>query len=468
MKPHHILPLAALLALGPACPAFAVSPSGKKAKKELLEKTPPVSTATRIKNPEDDLIKTREQIIQPIENAEATSTAPSSGFVDEVMGRIVIQFKQGPMLLLPVLDSSRDTGPNIGIMPIWALRDEKRQAIGSVMAPSINYNKYFRTTYTYRHYFFPDDTQLWLARASYSTVLQREVFLKYYNPEVNDTRLRINAEVRHWINGKASFYGIGPDSKDSEKASFALDMTGEEFTVGLPLPLNCFFEFTHAYYNYKVRNGPITTIPSMEQNFPTVYDSASQRKDFLTQKFALQYDGTDHPVIPKIGTFASASAAFSKKGFGSDYTYTSYALETKEYFNYKEEGRSVTALHALYQYQNGDDVPFYALPVLGESTGLRAVGDGRYVDRGKLVFNLEQRFTVSRLPVLKFFTELEIAPFVDMGTVFSDNKDIRTDEMKIGYGAAFRIVIKPQVVAAADFAFGREGSNVIIHVGYPF
>ena len=464
MKPQ-LLSLSLMMIAACACDALAL-PKTRLPKKDALLNTPPTSSATRIQNPEDEFVKTREEILKPIEASSAPATGKS--FADMLMDKVVINLKQGPLLLLPVMDSSRDTGPNIGIMPIWALRDEKRQAIGSVVVPSINYNKYFRTTYTYRHYFFPDDTQLWLARASYSTVLQREFFLKYFNPEVNGSRLRINAEVRHWINGKASYYGLEPDSTEADKATFALDMTGEEFTVGLPLPLNCFFEFTHSYYNYKVMNGPISTIPTLEHNFPSVYDAASQRKNFLTQKFALQYDGTDHPVIPKIGSYASASAAFSKRGFGSDYTYTSYTLETKEYYNYKEEGKAVTAMHAVYQYQNGDQVPFYALPVLGESTGMRAVGDGRYVDRGKLVFNVEQRFTISRLPLLKFFTELEIAPFIDAGTVFSDNTDIRLKELKIGYGAAFRIVIKPQVVAAADFAYGREGGNIIIHVGYPF
>jgi len=29
-------------------------------------------------------------------------------------------------------------------------------------------------------------------------------------------------------------------------------------------------------------------------------------------------------------------------------------------------------------------------------------------------------------------------------------------------------VIRPQVVATVDVAYGKEGPNVIIHVGYPF
>ncbi|NLO91965.1 MAG: BamA/TamA family outer membrane protein [Elusimicrobia bacterium] len=469
MKLSRILPPCAATLLFCCSCALAVTPSsGKKDKKDLIDKKlPPQSSASQIKNPEDDLFNSREEILGPIQQA-STATAAGSDWAEKIMSRVVINLPQGPLLLLPVVDSSRDTGPNYGIMPIWALRDEKRQAISSVIVPSVNYNQYFHTTYTYRHYFFPDDKQLWFARGSYSTVMQRELFLKYFNPEVAGTRYRVNAEARHWINGKASYYGMGPDSTEAEKATYALDLTGEEFTVGFPLPKNCFFEFTHSFYSYKVMNGPINNIPSLEQNFPTVYNSAINRKSFLNTKLALQYDGTDHPVIPKIGTFASAAATFSKRGVGSDYSYTAYTLETKEYYNYKEEGKAVTALHAVYQYQHGDAVPFYALPVLGESTGLRAVGDGRYVDNGKLALSIEERFTITRLPVLKFFTELEVAPFIDAGTVFSDNDDIRMKEMKIAYGAAFRIVIRPQVVAAADFAYGKEGSNIIIHVGYPF
>jgi len=410
----------------------------------------------------------QKKLLKTFHQPEPEALRPKN-FAEKIFSKIVIPLRKGPLLLLPVVDSSRDLGPNYGIMPIWALRDEKRGAISSVLAPSVNYNQYLHTTLTYRHYFFPDDVQLWIARLSYSQIVQRELFLKYSNPAFMNTRWRVNAELRHWINGKASFYGVGPKSTYDDRATFSLEKTGGEFTVSAPLPKNLYADFTESFYQYKTLDGPVPSAPQLKNKYSDIYEQTSKHRNFLLQRLSLFYDDTDHPVIPKRGTYAGMSAAFSRQGMASDYSYNYYTAEVKHYFNYKNKDRYVTAVHALIEDVKGrDNVPFYAMSTLGESTGLRSVGDGRYVDGGKLVFNLEQRITPWRVSVMNFFSEFEFTPFVDAGTVFGKMGDIQLNQFAFGYGGAFRIVIRPQVVATLDLAYGREGANVIIHVGYPF
>jgi hypothetical protein len=408
----------------------------------------------------------KNKLLSPLENQEKPPEA--TNFAEKFFSKVVIPLRKGPLILLPVVDSSKDLGPNYGIMPIMAIRDEKRQAISSVIAPSINYNQYLHTTLTYRQYFFPDDLQLWVARLSYSQEVQREVFLRYNNPQFMDTPWRVNVEFRHWINGKASYYGNGNSSTDGDRATYALNMTGEEFTVSAPMGSHLYADFTHSYYQEKTADGPVPTAPQLRNAYPDVFDQTSDSRNFMTHKLAFFYDDTDHPVIPRVGTYAGVSALLSDKAMVSDYNYSMYSAELKHYFNYLGQGKYITAVHAQIQQMEGDSIPFYMMPTLGESTGLRAVGDGRFVDRGKLVFNVEQRITPWKLAVMNFFTEFEITPFVDMGQVFNSTDQIQPDRMHVGYGSALRLVIRPQVVATADFAFGNEGPNIIIHVGYPF
>jgi hypothetical protein len=128
----------------------------------------------------------------------------------------------------------------------------------------------------------------------------------------------------------------------------------------------------------------------------------------------------------------------------------------------------VTALRYQLQFQRGDELPFYAQVQVGETTGLRMAGDGRFTDRGKIVVNLEERITLSRVPYLKFLREVEIAPFIDAGAVFSDPSDFSTGDLRYGPGLSLRLLLRPQVVATADLAFGSEGTNTILRVGYPF
>ncbi|HUT85582.1 MAG TPA: BamA/TamA family outer membrane protein [Elusimicrobiales bacterium] len=413
--------------------------------------------------------KTQEAITKPLEESEVfTKPEQERSFIDKFFSKVVINTKLGPIFILPILDSSVDLGPNYGVMPIWAIRDKKRKAIGAVIAPSINYNEYLKLTLTYRHYLFPGDKQLIVGRVKYSTVVQRELFLRYFNPEFMGSRYRVNAEFHHLIQGKASYYGYGPNSRKEDRTTYSLAKTGEEFTVSIPLPQNLYLDFTHMFFRYKVNEGPVKTVPQLGDIFPETYAYASVSRDFMTHRFALFYDSTDHPTVPKKGTYFGLAADISIENFVSDYSYKIYSAQFKHYFNYKKDSPFITAVHALIQDQKGEDVPFYALPVLGESTGLRSVGDGRYVDGGKFVFNIEERITISRLPILKFIGELEISPFLDMGTVFGTLSGLKSENLKFGYGVAIRLVIKPQVVVAADFALGREGTNVIIHVGYPF
>ena len=217
-----------------------------------------------------------------------------------------------------------------------------------------------------------------------------------------------------------------------------------------------------------VSEGPVEDVRQMADSFPETFTAAAKDKDFLTHRLALLYDDTDHPFLPKIGTYASVSGDFSSRRFLSDYSYSLYTAEIKQYYNYKEEGRFVTAARYLLQEQKGETLPFYALPQLGESTGLRMAGEGRFTDRGRFVFNIEERITLSRSPFMKFISELELAPFLDAGTVFPGLSKLRLKDFKWCPGIALRLLVRPQVVATLDFAFGSEGTNSIVRVGYPF
>jgi hypothetical protein len=125
-------------------------------------------------------------------------------------------------------------------------------------------------------------------------------------------------------------------------------------------------------------------------------------------------------------------------------------------------------VHCLLQYQRGDDLPFYAMVKLGESTGLRSVGDGRYTGRGKFMVTVEERIRLSRSNLFNFINEIELAPFLDLGEVFDRPSDFRGRDLVYAPGISARLVIRPQFVATVDLAFGKEGSNTLVKVGYPF
>ena len=420
---------------------------GPKAKEELVKTAEPTT--------KEDILKT---VDRPV---------PKEGLLARILSAITIDTPNGPIIPFPVVDSSKDLGPSFGIMPVIAIRDRKTKDIKSVIVPSANYNQNLRTTLTYRHYIFPDEKRYFILRASRSERVERELMAYYYTPQFFSTAMRFSAEARHWVTGKPSFYGFGINSKRGDRTNYAIKMTGEEVIMDFPLVSSLFLNVNHSYYVKEIVPGPVDD-GQIADNFPGAYAQAAARRDYHTNRFSLVYDDTDHPSLPKIGTYASASVLYSNKKLGSDFEYRTYAFQLKNYYNYKGEGRFVTAAHFLLQFQKGDALPFYAMPQLGESTGLRMAGDGRFTDRGKFVFTIEERITLSKTPFYKFISETEIAPFLDVGTVFSRVSSFRARDLKYGPGISARLVIRPQLVATIDFAYGSEGTNAIIRIGYPF
>ncbi|MFA6434250.1 MAG: BamA/TamA family outer membrane protein [Elusimicrobiales bacterium] len=452
--------------LGGSAPAQAAAGPALKARGPAAKKKKPHKSA-KLK---DEVVgqepKTRAELVKPLEIAE---TAPKENILARTLGAITINTAKGPIIPFPVVDSNKDMGVSFGIMPIMAIRGGPNdKTIKAVLAPSATYNEYLRTTLTYRQYIFPDEQRFFLLRASYSQKVEREFIIYYYTPQAWGSEIRVGAEAKNWVTGKPSFYGLGIDSSRKDRANYALNMTGEEFTVDLPLVNHhFFFNFNHALYLKRISDGPQES-GQVSGLFPALFNQASKENTFLTHRFALVYDDTDHPFLPKLGTYIAASVNYSDKSLASDFNYRTYVVQLKHYYNYKEEGKYVTAIHYLYQFTKGDALPFYALPQLGESTGLRMAGDGRFVDRGKFVFTVEERITLSRSPFMKFISESEIAPFLDIGTVFPKPSEFSARNLKYSPGISARIVIRPQVVGTLDFAFGSEGTNAIIKVGYPF
>ncbi|OGS10600.1 MAG: hypothetical protein A2285_08850 [Elusimicrobia bacterium RIFOXYA12_FULL_57_11] len=451
-------PLLLFFALLFACASTANSQPPRK--KRLAKPTPKAKEEITKIEP-----KTREDILKTLERP---ATSYKESLLARALNTITINTANGPIIPFPVVDSSKDLGPSFGFMPVIAIRGKTTGDLKSVIAPSITYNENLRTTLTYRHYIFPDEKRYFILRASKSERVERELMAYYYTPQLFASNIRFSAEAKHWVTGKPSFYGFGINSRRGDKANYALQMTGEEIILDLPLIKHLFLNFNHSYFDKRINRGPVNNGRLDELLSLAGYTEAAGMRSFHTNRFSLVYDDTDHPFLPKIGTYASASVLYSNKKLGSDYEYRTYAIQAKNYYNYKEEGRFVTAIHYLLQFQRGDSLPFYAMPQLGESTGLRMAGDGRFTDRGKFVFTIEERITLSRTPFMKFISETEIAPFLDVGTVFGKPSDFSTSNLKYAPGISARLVIRPQLVATVDLAYGSEGTNAIIRVGYPF
>jgi hypothetical protein len=65
-------------------------------------------------------------------------------------------------------------------------------------------------------------------------------------------------------------------------------------------------------------------------------------------------------------------------------------------------------------------------------------------------------------------TEIQVAPFVGLGSVFDTPQESTAKTVRPVFGAAVRAVARPQVVGSVDFGVGREGLSVFTDINYSF
>lgn len=83
--------------------------------------------------------------------------------------------------------------------------------------------------------------------------------------------------------------------------------------------------------------------------------------------------------------------------------------------------------------------------------------------------SIEQRFDVYQFSRFGVITHFEVAPFFDVGKVFSTFGKFDFHNLHPAGGIAFRAVVRPQVVGHVEIGIGRGGNSaVFMGLGYPF
>ena len=111
---------------------------------------------------------------------------------------------------------------------------------------------------------------------------------------------------------------------------------------------------------------------------------------------------------------------------------------------------------------------------LGGTSRLRAYPNDRYSGAHTLFYGTEVRWTLTEeaYPFDIFIakdvrTLLQVAAFYEVGTV-ADLRSELGDLYRPAYGAGFRMVTASGIVFRADLAFGREGMETTVILGYPW
>lgn len=106
--------------------------------------------------------------------------------------------------------------------------------------------------------------------------------------------------------------------------------------------------------------------------------------------------------------------------------------------------------------------------VPSEEQSLRDFGEDRFADRNLSSGGVEVRTRALDLDVFSTAVSLEIAPFVETGSVFHSLSDSPFRDLHTVGGVGFRAIARPSILGYVDVGYGSEGVAVFSGINYPF
>ena len=163
--------------------------------------------------------------------------------------------------------------------------------------------------------------------------------------------------------------------------------------------------------------------------------------------FQIVYDSRDNLINPLRGTFVEFNDRHYGKWMGSDYTFSYYSLELRQYINtWSNQTLALRGLASL-EYTN-DAVPLRALSRVGGHKFIRGYFKGTYQDHHMLAFEAEYRLPLWRegqpSKLWQVWKRLGVVGFLGGAEVFQDEKQLSFSQFNLAAGGGLRILLNPK------------------------
>lgn len=405
-----------------------------------------------------------QEMKEVAKSAEATTEKPED--TPWILRWMIRPLKRGMLVRLPIMDTDPNRGTTVGFMPIWVIQEDNSDRIIQIHAPSLTYNKTFKAIPTYRYYYYPTDDSGLILRGNLSQNQEREIMGQFDDAHFLGKNWVVSTKAQFNVDGAKRFYGIGPNRPKTDQTNYIDNVVQFYGSLGVPIVADTKWKihFSEQLMGQRILNGRTPNLKPFDTTFPGI--QPNRRQQINQFGVAVDYDSRDHGNTTSKGAYFRTYMLSSIKKVFSSYNYQRYGTDVR-YFLKSGDSKRVTAIQFKYD-QMTNKGPFWLMPSIGGKNSLRAYGEGRYVDRGAAVVNLEERFTLHSAGLAGVTTEFELAPFVGVGSVFDTPKMLTARYLRPVYGLAIRAVAKPQVVGSMDFGVGQEGLAAFIDINYSF
>lgn len=377
-----------------------------------------------------------------------------------------------PFIPVPEIGVNPNSGTTLGVIPTWIQTDEHHD-ITRIIAPDVLYNPYFGYGAHFRLFSYPSVDEQWSVVAGIQERVERQFDAEYQKGRSREELWSINYSLISDRDGTPRFYGIGNESLESAQTSYTSQQQLAQVQIGLNLSHAWQLLYTGREQVVDVLPGTLAGIASIETRFRGILGLGTSNQ--LLNRLSVVYDTRDDLTVPSRGTIWIAYGGLaSRNGVLNDSMYSETGVDGREFWPLAP-GTTLAAHAALRYLPSTHDVPFWALSsiggdnsVIGGEQPLRGFGEGRFYDRDSFSSSVEVRRKVASFNAASTYVDLEVTPFVDVGSVFARSGTNPLQDLHKVVGVGFRGIARPFVVGYVDVGYGSEGAAVFTGLNYPF
>ena len=375
-----------------------------------------------------------------------------------------------PFIPVPLIATDPNSGTTIGLIPTWVHTDDSHN-VSRIIAPDVTYNPYFGFGVDGRIFAYSSDDKQWSLVAGITERVQREFDAEYQIGRLREQLWSISYSLTYNRDGTPRFYGIGNDTPASNETSYISNQEFAEVQIGLNLTHAWQLLYTVHFKEIDVLPGALNDVPSIQTKFP---QALGTNHEFLN-RVSIVHDTRDDPSIPtRGGKWLLYVGAAAEDGLINDSSYSELGVDGRQFWPIGQQ--TVLAAHVALRYMpTVHDAPFWALSnigggvsIIGGEQPLRGFGFGRFYDQDGFSTTLEVRRKLFTFDAVTTNLDVEIAPFVDLGHVFTRTSTNPVQQLHQVYGVGFRGIARPFVVGYVDIGYGSEGAAVFTGLNYPF
>ncbi|HVV51671.1 MAG TPA: BamA/TamA family outer membrane protein, partial [Polyangia bacterium] len=300
--------------------------------------------------------------------------------------------------------------------------------------------------------------------AAASTHIDRTIWITYLDLPVERGRatLEVDALVRRNIFYR--FFGLGPDSLESDQSSYTRTVAGLTARWGWNFPAHFNLGARGTVRGDSLLRNPIFGLPATQDLFPTApgIDGAG----VAAGELSLRFDTRPAAEYSDTGVAAELRAAYDRP-LTSFEPYWQLTGQARALYRENSFLQSAARVYWTRELGGGAEIPFYYQAILGGDSLLRGFPDDRFIDRAAWEAEIEQRFRLLETHIFGVTTDWRVDPFVAAGQVY-DRFAALASNVQVSVGAGLRAWVKPNVLGRVDVAYAGEGINVYVVLGYPY